>query len=93
MSKKRFPKAKLKLISVETREAMNGMSERGLDALIVESTTEISTTQELLLSDEKVIEAKAAVAEASADYNDTIKAPKAKIEYALYVKRHLESEE
>ena len=81
MSKKRFPKAKLKLISGETREAMNGMSERGLDALIVESTTEIATTQELLL------------AEASADYNDTIKAHKAKIEYALYVKRHLESEE
>lgn len=93
MAKKtRFPKALLKLISTETREAMNGMGEKELDELIVESTGEIAENRRLLKEDDDVDEARKALAEVSAPYTDAIKGHNAKILYALYVKGQIDAD-
>jgi len=87
MAKKtRFPKAQLKLIPTEVREAMNSMGEAELDEVIVESTAVIAENKRLLKTDPAVLAATEALADAKADFADAIKAHGARIAYALYAK-------
>ena len=81
-----FPKKLYKLLGPGVAEEMNAMGAKQLDAAMVVCEEQIAEVEEAMLADEELQELKAKLKDARGPYTDAVKAQRAKIKYALYLK-------
>lgn len=81
-----FPKKLFKLLGPGVAEEMNAMGPKQLDATIVSSEESIDESEKAMKEDEDVIRLREELGVAKEPYTSAIKAQRAKIKYALWVK-------